>query len=71
MQRSRGGKVNSKSLRQQTVHSEQWGQESAVHSEQWGQESAVGEDAESRGWRGRQGPERTGLYVSLGEWVWT
>ena len=39
--------------------------------EQWGQESAVGEDAESLGWRGRQGPEHTELYVSLSEWVWT
>lgn len=60
MQRSRGGKVNSKSLRRQTVH-----------SEQCGQESAVDEDAESLGWRGRQGPEHTELYVSLSEWVWT
>ena len=60
MQRSRGGKVNSKSLRRQTVH-----------SERCGQESAVGEDAESLGWRGRQGPEHTELYVSLSEWVWT
>lgn len=60
MQMSRDGKVNSKSLRWQTVH-----------SEQWGQESSVGEDAESRGWRGRQGPEHTELYVSLSKWVWT